>query len=299
MGKKADNKRKIFPTAAEDVEHACLSDSCETYVNSSSYRLAYDDKDFIMSDDMRGVRLMLEHSKTEITLTEFNIENTIVIFGSARTLHSTDAEQDYAKAVANLKLQPDNPEFKKQLFLSKGQLNQSKYYKIARAMATLITERSLAMDGSNITVITGGGPGIMEAANRGAFDAGGKSIGLNIVLPREQTPNTYITPELCFRFHYFAMRKLHFLLRARALIVFPGGFGTLDELFETLTLIQTRKIKPLPILLFGQEYWQRLINFDVMVEEGMIDEEDLQLFSYVETVEQAWEIIEQHLTIDI
>ncbi len=295
MPSKRDKKNKIFPSAADDAQHACLTSACEPFPDAASYRLAYDDKDFILSDEMRPMRLMLEWSKAEISLIEHNINDTIVIFGSARTLHSGDAEQEYKKAQAAYQLEPNNPELKKYLRLAKGQLNQSRYYKIARAMAELITRRSIPSSTPDLTVVTGGGPGIMEAANRGACDAGGKSVGLNIVLPREQRANPYITPELSFQFHYFAIRKMHFLLRARALVVFPGGYGTLDELFETLTLIQTKKIKPLPILLFGKEYWKRILNFEVMVDEGMIDEEDVALFSYVDSVEQAWKMIEQHL----
>lgn len=173
-------------------------------------------------------------------------------------------------------------------------LGKAHYYDEARELGRIITSQSQQGGRLEMVVITGGGPGLMEAANRGAHEAGGKSIGLNIVLPMEQRPNSYITPELSFQFHYFAVRKMHFLLRARALVAFPGGFGTLDELFETLTLIQTKKVKPVPVLLFGKEYWQRIINFEALVDEGTIDARDLDLFQYVKTAREAWEIIETH-----
>ncbi|MDA3868661.1 MAG: TIGR00730 family Rossman fold protein, partial [Gammaproteobacteria bacterium] len=173
-------------------------------------------------------------------------------------------------------------------------LENSRYYDVARKLSSIITRTTLAPGRCEMVVITGGGPGIMEAANRGAMEAGGKSIGLNIVLPFEQRPNEYITPELCFQFHYFAIRKMHFLKRARALVACPGGFGTMDELFETLTLIQTRKIKPVPILLLGSAYWRRIINFEAMVEEGTIDEKDLGLFRFVDTAVEAWQVIKKY-----
>ena len=178
-------------------------------------------------------------------------------------------------------------------------LKNSRYYDEARILARKITEMSQTLEGNQYVVVTGGGPGVMEAANRGAADAGGKSIGLNIVLPFEQKPNPYVTPELCFQFHYFALRKMHFLKRARGLIAFPGGFGTLDELFETLTLIQTKKIKPVPIVLIGKEYWQRLIDFDFLVEQGAISEKDLNLFEIVETAEEAFAYLNKFWGIEL
>ncbi|UTA48858.1 TIGR00730 family Rossman fold protein [Simiduia sp. 21SJ11W-1] len=253
------------------------------HLQTPAYRLAFADDDFLLSEDMRAVRLMLELSKPEAELRANNIEQTVVMFGSARTV---DAETVKLK-LAEL---PDTEENKhKRRALTRG----AAYYEEARRLAGLIAKESPASACGELHVITGGGPGVMAAANRGASEQGAKSIGLNIVLPHEQYPNPYITPELCFRFHYFAMRKMHFLMRAKALVVFPGGFGTLDELFETLTLVQTQKIKPLPILIFGKEYWARLLNFDAMVEDGMISPEDVQLFQYVETAEQAWQLIQE------
>ncbi len=221
---------------------------------------------------------MLELSKPDQLLHKKGIQHTVVMFGSARTPspeHMHELEKTGALSAAQL--------------LVKRQ--QARYYEEARKLAALITERSQCEECPQLHVITGGGPGIMEAANRGAADVGGDSIGLNIVLPHEQFPNQWITPELCFQFHYFAMRKMHFLLRARALVVFPGGFGTFDELFEALTLVKTKKIAAMPILIFGEEYWKKLINLDFMVEQGMISEADRALFQYVDTAEQAWELI--------
>ena len=222
--------------------------------NKRSYKLAFEDEEFLLRDELRPVRLQLELLKPELTLQEQGIEATIVIYGSAR-------------------IQADN-----------------KYYQAARQLGALISKEK------NLTVITGGGPGIMEAANRGACDQKAPSIGMNIVLPHEQAPNPYITPELCFQFHYFAVRKMHLLMRAKALVVFPGGFGTLDELFETLTLIQTRKVKPIPVLLFGKNFWQRIINFNALVEEGTIAGSDLELFEFVESAQEAWKKIAMVLT---
>lgn len=260
------SKRKrsgyLFPNAAADRKNAVFKDSASRsleQVKSSSYKLAFDDSDFLTADELRPVRLQLELLKPELEMQEQGIENTIIVFGSARTNESDP------------------------------------YYIQARELAALISQKSGCENCPDLHVVTGGGPGIMEAANRGADDVGAESIGLNIVLPHEQYPNPYITPELCFRFHYFAIRKMHFLLRARALVAFPGGFGTMDELFESLTLVQTKKIEPLPILLFGKEYWQRLLNFDVMLEEGMISPEDLDYFQFVDDVDTAWDIIRSSL----
>lgn len=286
--------KKLFPSAADDLEHAKDKQLSEQS-SSPAYKLAYDDVDFVLRDEMRSVRLLLELSKPELILQEHNIEHTVVMFGSARIAehnlaqqHCTDLEQQLDKA-------PDNQALQNQLKLARVRLRYCKYYEQARALAGLITKQSGRGSTPQLHIVTGGGPGVMEAANRGASEAGGKSIGLNIVLPQEQQPNVYITPALCFRFHYFAMRKLHFLLRAKALIVFPGGYGTLDELFETLTLVQTKKTKPMPILLFGRDYWQRLINFDLLLEEGMVAEKDLKCFQYVDDVQQAWQIIENSM----
>jgi len=285
----------IFPSAADDVEFARQADEGDLLLNSAAYRLAYDDQDFILRDEMRPVRLLLELSKTELTLNAHQIDRTVVVFGSARTRDPAVAKQRLIKAQKALADQPDSKQAKRTLRQAEIGHRQAGYYAQARELACLITEQSRLGGMPSLHVITGGGPGIMEAANRGARDRGGQSVGLNIVLPKEQRPNRYITPELCFRFHYFAMRKMHFLLRAQALVVFPGGFGTLDELFETLTLVQTQKIKPMPILLFGREYWQRLVQFELLVDEGMVDADDLDYFCYVESPEEAWAIIKNRV----
>jgi uncharacterized protein (TIGR00730 family) len=289
-----NHPKNVFPSAADDVERAKDPYASELLMKTHAYRLAYDDQEFILSDEMRAVRLMLEHSKTEQTLNQQNIHSTVAMFGSARTLNLQTAKVQLQDAEHALSEQPNSVELIRQLALAKNQLRQAKYYQEARELARLITEQSMLAHIPKLHIITGGGPGIMQAANQGAHDAGGKSVGLNIVLPEEQQPNPYITPDLCFRFHYFAMRKMHFLLRAQALVVFPGGFGTLDELFETLTLVQTKKIAPLPILLFGKEYWQRLLDFGLLLDEGMIAAEDLNLFRYVNTAQEAWQIIAEH-----
>jgi len=226
--------------------------------------------------------MQLELLKPELVQNEQSVEATIVIFGSARILAPEVAEKQVREAQASGDAQA--------LRTAETAAAMSRYYEQARRFSALVTLRSTTLD-KPIYVVTGGGPGIMEAGNRGAFEAGGKSVGLNIVLSREQTPNRYITPELCFQFHYFALRKMHFLMRAIALVCFPGGFGTLDELFEVLTLVQTGKSRMRPILLFGREFWTRLIDFDLLIETAMISPEDVKLFHFVETAEEAWALL--------
>lgn len=256
-----------------------------------SYKLAFADHDFLLSDDLRAVRLQLEYLKPQLTLEKHNVDATIVVFGSARFLPPEQAQHDVGVAEQALEKDPDNDTLMGNLRRAKRALKNSAYYQQAMDFARIATEHNLCHDDENLMIVSGGGPGIMEAANRGAMEAGGHSIGLNIVLPHEQRPNPYITPEYCFQFHYFAIRKMHFLQRARALVAFPGGFGTLDELFETLTLVQTKKSEPVPIVLVGKEFWQRLIDFDLLVEEGTISEHDLALFEIVDTAEEAWQAI--------
>ncbi|MCR6651747.1 MAG: TIGR00730 family Rossman fold protein [Cellvibrionaceae bacterium] len=287
----SDPNSRNFPSAADDAKTARLTPAVTPQVASSAYRLAFDDDEFLLRDEMRPVRLLLELSKPEMTLTEHQVRNTVVIFGSARTLSGEAAQTVLAAAEKNLSDEPENPALQALVRQAKRNLRQAENYETARNLAQIITECCGKEGAIPLHVVTGGGPGIMEAANRGAHEAGGRSVGLNIVLPREQEPNPYITPELCFRFHYFAMRKMHFLLRARVLVAFPGGFGTLDELFETLTLIQTGKVKTLPLLMFDRTYWENLINWNLMVEEGMISPEDLTLLKFVDSVEEAWEVI--------
>jgi len=288
----AKNKisQSAFPTAEEDVSAARLTpDTIQT--RSPSYRLAYTDEEFLLRDELRPVRLQLELLKPDLLQAENGIHSTVVVFGSARIPDRETASKRLQEAEVLASASPSDMEMARKVAVARRILSNAGYYDEARKLGRLITEESKKCE---LVVITGGGPGIMEAANRGAADADGLSIGLNIVLPFEQQPNSYITPELCFQFHYFAIRKMHFLKRARALVACPGGFGTLDELFETLTLIQTKKIKPVPILLLGSEYWKRIINFDVMVEEGMIAQHDLTLFQYVESADEAWRKIKDY-----
>jgi uncharacterized protein (TIGR00730 family) len=281
-----------LPTTKEDANHYATSLKNTVQMQSPSYRLAYDDFDFMMRDELRPLRLQLELLKPEITMSEHGITSTVVIFGSARTLDSTAAQANFNVAKENLAKNPEDKINKQAVLNAKQDVKKSNYYEQARKLGALITVDNLSRE-KPLVVVTGGGGGIMEAANRGATEAGGKSIGFNIVLPKEQTPNSYITPELCFQFHYFSIRKMHFLMRAKALVAFPGGFGTLDEVFDALTLIQTKKIPHVPVILFGKSYWNRIINFNVLVDEGTISAEDLDLIQYAETAEEAWTLIKK------
>lgn len=257
-----------------------------------SYRLAFNDPDFLIQDDLRAVRLQLEYLKPQMVLEKHNVQSTIVVFGSARFPSPEQAALQLEKAEKELAAAPDSPTARQALQHAIKQQKNSRYYDDARTFSRLVTEHNVRHPEYSAMVISGGGPGVMEAANRGATDAGGQSIGLNIILPKEQQPNPYITPEFCFQFHYFAIRKMHFLQRARALVAFPGGFGTLDELFETLTLIQTRKAERVPIVLYDTAFWQKLINFDMLAEEGLISPADLDLIQFVDTPQQAWQVIQ-------
>lgn len=252
-----------------------------------SYRLAFADPDFLLHQSLRPVRLQLELLKPEMTLIEQKIESTVVVFGSARIHEPKIAKAQEAVLQHQMMADPNNAKLIRALARAKRQVANSRYYVEARKFGRLISQAGQLNANAKYVVMTGGGPGIMEGANRGAYDVKAKNIGLNIVLPFEQEPNPYISDALNFRFHYFAIRKMHFLIRAKALVAFPGGYGTLDELFEALTLVQTYKIKPLPILLFGKDFWSKLINFTMLVDEGMISEEDIHLFKYVETAEEA------------
>ena len=234
-----------------------------------AYRLAFADEEFLCRDELRPVRLQLELLKPQMLLDEYGVESTVVLFGGARIPRPEDSGTARTQTLADL----------------------SRYYDEARELARRVTEASLAEGGHRNIVCTGGGPGVMEAGNRGAADAGGISIGLNIVLPHEQAPNAFVTPDLCFNFHYFAIRKMHFLMRANAICVFPGGFGTLDELFESLTLIQTGRMRRVPFLLFGRSFWERIVNWEALAEAGTISAEDLSLFRFVETADEALEVI--------
>ena len=246
-----------------------------------SYLLAVEDTDFLLRDEMRSVRFALEYAKAELALRDWGIRSTIIVFGGARIPAPEQVEAALAAA--------QSPEEKK---LAEQMRSRSRYYEMAREFGRIASERGGAFAPKqrwrDNVIATGGGPGIMEAANRGAADVNAPSIGFNISLPSEQRPNPYSTPELTFRFHYFAMRKMHLAMRANALAIFPGGFGTMDELFELLTLQQTRKAPPAPIVLFGKSYWSRIVNFDALVEEGAISSSDLQLFEFADTAEEGW-----------
>jgi uncharacterized protein (TIGR00730 family) len=245
--------------------------------------------DFLNRDDTRGVRLQLDYLKPEILIQEHAIRHTIVVFGGTRIREPAAIRREIEKLRVSLAANPADQNLMRQLEVAERLQAKSHYYDVAREFGRLVGNSRPDSHEDGLVVITGGGPGIMEAANRGAYDVGAKSIGLNIHLPHEQYPNPYITPELCFRFHYFALRKLHFLKRARALVAFPGGYGTLDELFETLTLIQTRTIKPVPVVLVGERYWRQAVNVDFLAAEGVIDTEDRDLFWYAETAQEIWD----------
>lgn len=275
-----------FPSARQDAAAADLFRS-SVQTESPAYKLAYLDADFMLSEELRPLRLQLELLKPELAQQQAGIKSTVVVFGSARIPEPAQASEALATARIALNNNPNDTDCQLRYRKAELGMENSRYYLEAREFSRLLASRSQGDEDNQSVIITGGGPGVMEAANRGAAEAGAKTIGLNIVLPIEQEPNPYVTPELCFQFHYFAIRKMHFLLRARALVAFPGGFGTLDELFETLTLIQTRKIEPIPVLLFGRNYWERVVNFTALVEEGMISAADLELFHYVETAEEA------------
>jgi uncharacterized protein (TIGR00730 family) len=237
---------------------------------SPAYRLAFTDEDFMCQDALRPVRLQLELLKCETLLDEQGINSTVVMFGGARIPEPAQKHTARTQTLADL----------------------THFYDEAREFARLMTRRALEHDNRDYVVVSGGGPGVMEAGNRGAADEGGVSIGLNIVLPHEQAPNPYVTPELAFNFHYFAIRKMHFLMRARAICVFPGGFGTLDELFETLTLIQTGRMNRVPVLLFGKDFWNRIVNWDALSDAGTISPEDLELFRFVDGAQEACDVID-------
>lgn len=267
------------------------TENLKQIMSSPSYIKAFEDVDFFQRDELRAVRLQLELLKPEIIQQEQNIESTIVVFGSARTKPLDVAEDAVRAAEEMVAHDPGNDDAKAELDLAKRDARMAQYYEDARAFSAIVSSTCQIEGKCEFVVCTGGGPGIMEAANRGAFEVDAKSMGLNISLPFEQTPNPYVTPALCFNFHYFAMRKMHFLIRARALVAFPGGFGTLDELFNTLTLMQTGKMQRVPIVLYGSSFWQRLINFDSLVEAGTISPKDLHLFNYADDPQDAWDII--------
>lgn len=256
-----------------------------------SYRLAYLDPDYIRRDDLRPLRLNLELLKPEMLLDEAGIQSTVVVFGGTQVADEEEGKRLMAEAEAAMEQDPDNPESKRLMIRAERVLAKARYYEECREFAKLVSTHNQKYGDGEYIIKTGGGPGIMEAANRGAYEAGSPSIGLNITLPFEQTPNPYITPGFCFQFNYFAIRKMHFLLRARALVCFPGGFGTLDELFTALTLRQTGRMQEIPIILYSREYWENIINFQFLADEGVIRDEHMQLFQYTETPEETWQVI--------
>ena len=260
-------------------------------MSSESYHIATQDSSFLDSYETRGIRLELDYLKSELAMKELGVEHTIAVFGSARIVEFKTAKKKVDFLEKELAKDPMCQAIRSQLHTAQRMVEKSVYYDDARKFGALVGKSGKNPEDCRVMIITGGGPGIMEAANRGAHDVGAKSIGLNINLPHEQFPNPYITPELCFQFHYFAIRKLHFLNRAKALVVYPGGFGTFDELFETLTLIQTKKIELMPIVLVSNYYWNRAINFEFLREEGVISHTDLEIFKIVDNANQAWQYI--------
>jgi uncharacterized protein (TIGR00730 family) len=267
----------------------------QTLLDAPSYRRADQDVDFLERDEAHGLRLHLDYLKPELLLTEQGVQHTVVVFGSTRIAEPATAQRRIERLEQELQTHPDDQGLQRKLRVARRIRENSRYYTVAQEFGQLVGESGDGSLDCRLVVMTGGGPGIMEAANRGAFDAGAKTIGLNIDLPHEQFPNPYISPELCFRFRYFALRKMHFLQRARALVAFPGGFGTMDELFETLTLIQTRTIKPVPVILVGRRYWERAVDFGFLLDEGVIDREDRDSFWFAETAQEAWQgILDWH-----
>ena len=274
--------KRIFPTSKVDA-HAASHVPSTPQTESHAYKLAFQDNEFLLREDLRPVRFQLELLKPELLLNEAHIGSTFVFYGSAR-IPSPDKADALVAAATN----------DEQVKIAERLKAKSKYYDIAHELARLASRCACDEEGKkNFVVCSGGGPSIMEAANRGALEEGRESIGLNIVLPHEQLPNRFVTPDLSFQFHYFALRKMHFLLRARAVAVFPGGYGTFDEFFELLTLVQTGKVRPLPILLFGRDFWTRMVNFEGLAEEGVIAPHDLDLFHWCEDAQEAWDFIQR------
>ena len=278
---------------SEDTE----SIDVQSLLESPSYEIAFQDPAFLLSDTARALRLHMETVKPEWILRQYGIRSTVIVFGSARFVSGKKARRLLAEAEAKLAESPKNSDLKDAVTKAAKQVEMSVYYDQAREFGRIVYEENQAkhaLENQGVfdyVICTGGGPGIMEAANRGAHDAGALSVGLNIQLPYEQKPNPYISPQLCFQFHYFAIRKLHFMLRAKALVVCPGGFGTFDELFEALTLRQTERMQPIPIIIFGENFWRKVIDFNHLVETGVIDRRDLELFHFTESPREAWEII--------
>ena len=270
-----------------------VSKNLELIISSSNYQLAHEDRDLLNSDEMRGVRMLLEINKPEKILEEQNILSTIIVFGGASLSDKSSIDLRIELAKNSLTKDPSSSNLERELTRLKNLQSISHYYDSAREFAKIVSRQNQKEHCNSHVIVTGGGPGIMEAANRGAFDADCKSIGLNISLPNEQHPNAYITPGLCFKFNYFALRKFHFVMRSVAAVFFPGGFGTFDELFELLTLRQTGMKTEIPIILFGRDYWSKVINFQFLSDHGLISDEHMNLFQYADSASEAWDIIKQ------
>jgi uncharacterized protein (TIGR00730 family) len=266
----------------------------EALLAAPAYKRADADLGFLNEPELRPVRMQLELLKAELALAKHQVRSTIVLFGGARIVDRPTAEARLAKAELAVQERPDDPLSARELKVARTLLSKAHYYDEARQFARLVSGQCQIDGACDYVIVTGGGPGVMEAGNRGAHDVGAMSVGLNITLPHEQMPNPYITPELCFQFRYFALRKMHFMLRAAAVILFPGGFGTLDEMFEALTLRQTGKLQPIPIVLYGSDYWRNTINLQFLADEGAISDADLALIEYADTPEQAWDAIRKY-----
>jgi uncharacterized protein (TIGR00730 family) len=286
----AQKRREPLPDHAPKppVDDPAAPAAVRAILASPTYREADEDIDFLQESETRGLRLELEYLKAETVLREHNIGHTVVVFGGTRIEEPQAAARRMEEAAAALSADPANATLRKRHAIAQRLHAKSRYYEIARELGRLVGRSGESAQGGRILIMTGGGPGIMEAANRGAFDVGAKSIGLNVSLPHEQFPNPYVSPELCLKFRYFALRKLHFALRARALVAFPGGFGTMDELFEILELSQTRKMPPVPVILVGEAYWRKAFDPDFLVAEGVIDPEDRELFWFAESADEVW-----------
>lgn len=276
-----------------------MSSRLKDIMDHPSYRLAYLDFDYLQREDLRPLRLELELLKPEMLMDEAGVNSTVVVFGGTQVKPKDEADTMMAEAKALMEKDADDPQTKRAMIRAERVTAKSRYYEECRDFSKLVSQQSCNMDEGEFIITTGGGPGIMEAANRGAHDAGARSIGLNIELPFEQEPNAYITPGLCFQFNYFAIRKMHFLLRAKAIVFFPGGFGTLDELFTTLTLSQTGKLQDIPVILYSKDYWTKMIDFQYLADEGVIRDEHLELFQYTETPQETWEVIANFHNVDV
>ena len=281
----------ILPDTTLGDDVALVAENMERILRSPSYSLAQDDPALLTREEMRGVRMLLELGKPEIALHADNIKSTVIVFGGTQIIDRSAAERRLSEAKRAVESKPADRAIAREAERAETLLSMCRFYYDARTFARLVSIDNQCDDERDFVIITGGGPGIMEAANRGAFDVGCKSIGLNIKLPAEQQPNPFITPELCFQFKYFALRKFHFILRAAAVVLFPGGFGTLDEMFETLTLRQTHRMQPVPIILYGRDYWSKVIDFRFLADSGVIADRHLDLFTYAETPQDAWQQI--------